>query len=148
GQFFFGRQPAQGASLENRLCQGLLAKAMLAKFHGTRSSLAVIVVRSGNCYRIDLIANFIEYLPIILKAFSLRELLAFLIERVLVHIIQCDDIGTAFRCVIAVAVAFPSSANAGKVNAVVSAQNSSYKRKTERRGTRGHRGALDEVTAR
>ena len=138
------------ARLVNRLDQRFLAEAVLAHLHGPQCGGAVIVVGSGDGHRVNILADFVQHLAVILVFLDLGELLGellgLLVERVGVHVAHSNEIGSTMDGVAAVAVPLPAHANAGDVDAVVGAEHPAYIREGAGDDPRGQRGTAKKLT--
>jgi hypothetical protein len=109
------------------LTKWLLAKAMLAHFHGTYGCPAMVVVRDGNSHRINVFANLVQHFAIISKKFKLwkffSELFGFRIQSSFIYIAESNNVAGTLSRISAVSVPFAIDANAGDLYSSICTQN-------------------------
>ena len=90
----------------------------------------MIVVGSGYGHRVNILADFVQHLAVILVLLELGELLGellgLLVQRVGVHVAEGDNVPAALGGVAAVAVPFAAHADAGDVDAVVGSEHPAH----------------------
>ena len=129
-QILFLGDLAHLARLIDRLDQRFLGEAVLAHLHRPEGCHAMIMVRRGNGHRVNILANFVQHLAVILILLELGELLGELLglrsERVGVHVTDGNNVPATMGGVAAVAVPLSVHADAGDVDAVVGSQHPAH----------------------
>ena len=151
GEFLLVGQAADGASFIHGLDEGFLAKTVLAHLHGADGRDTMMVVRSGDGHRIDILPHFLEQLAVVLEFFDVRELLGeltgFLVQRGGIHVADRHDITTTLGGIGTVTVAFAAYADARDIDALIGAQHTAHVRKGERHCPGRNGGAAEKLAA-